>query len=49
MARIALMSRTQPSIRAPADPRTFDAVLSNSPQGAMRAGFDLAMEGLAAR
>ena len=40
------MSRTAPSISAPAAPRTCAAVESSSPQGAMRAGFEQAKTGM---
>ena len=40
------MSRVQPSISAPAAPRTCAAVESNSPHGAMRAGLEQANTGI---
>jgi hypothetical protein len=46
MAMIGLMSRTQPSIRAPAAPRTWEAVDNSSPQGATRCGFEQANTGM---
>ena len=46
MAMMGLMSRTQPSISAPAAPRTWEAVDNNSPQGATRAGFEQANTGI---